>query len=343
MLAKRSSMPKLSVIIPTRNRLAMLMSAVSSIHNQCSNADLVEIIIVDNCSSDGTEDLGKALALSCDNIFYIREERMGLHHARHAGMSCSNSDLLCYIDDDSECIRGWCSALIDVFKDPLVALVGGNCLPVFWGMPPKWLQDLWSPLSNNVRVLSHLSIQEHPPGITLFDPYYVWGCNFAIRKDVLLSAGGFHPDGMPEELIHLRGDGETHVSKYVADNNLKCIFDSRVSVYHKVTPERMTISYFRKRGFNQGVSDSYTSLRKSPEAVQDGHQSLVLNLVPTLKSKLSASLRKTTELITRPSLTLNPAQAAFQEGYQQGFAYHQSIYTSDPKVRAWVHKETYFD
>jgi hypothetical protein len=40
--------------------------------------------------------------------------------------------------------------------------------------------------------------------------------------------------------------------------------------------------------------------------------------------------------------TLNAGMATFQEGYQEGFAYHQAVYAKDPDVRAWVHKENYF-
>jgi len=187
-----------------------------------------------------------------------------------------------------------------------------------------------------------LSIQENPEGIYEFDPYMVWGCNFSIRKDVLLAAGGFHPDGMPQELIRFRGDGETHVSKYVAENNLKCIFDSRASVYHKVTPERMTLGYFRKRGFNQGVSDSYTQLRNTRQAYPDKLPISHQMLIPRLKNKLRAAKNKTLGWAASPSSALNPALIALQEGYQEGFSYHQAIYESDPEVRAWVHKETYF-
>jgi hypothetical protein len=170
----------------------------------------------------------------------------------------------------------------------------------------------------------------------------VWGCNFVIRKDVLLSAGGFHPDGMPQELIRFRGDGETHVSKYIADNNLKCIYDSRASVYHKVTPERMTLGYLRKRGFNQGVSDSYTHLRNPPKAHPDSPPSSHQKLLPRLKNRLRAAKNKALAWTTPSPSALNPAQAAFQVGYKEGFAYHQNVYESDPEVRAWVHKETYF-
>ena len=149
---------------------------------------------------------------------------------------------------------------------------------------------------------------------------------------------------MPKHLIRFRGDGETYVSKYIISNNLKCMFDSRASVYHKVTPERMTLEYFRKRGFSQGVSNSYTYLRSLSE-VPLGGLSTIGRTGPAslLINKLRGVKRKTFQKVLPFSpWSINPAQEAFQEGYAEGFAFHHAVYDSDPEVTAWVHKETYF-
>jgi hypothetical protein len=65
--------------------------------------------------------------------------------------------------------------------------------------------------------------------------------------------------------------------------------------------------------------------------------------MPSLKNKLRAAKKKALGWSTPLPSALNPAQAAFQEGYQEGFAYHQAAYATDPEVRAWVHKVTYFE
>jgi hypothetical protein len=186
------------------------------------------------------------------------------------------------------------------------------------------------------RSLPWLSIQERPLGRYAISPYLVWGCNFAIRKDVLLAAGGFHPDGMPAELIRFRGDGETHVSRYVAENGLKCVFDSGASVYHKVTPERMTFEYLRRRGFNQGVSDSYAQLRGEVVSVAP-RRSMAYRLARWGWRTLSS-------LIPARSHAAGARRASqeFQAGHREGFAFHQAAYRDDPEVRAWVHRERYF-
>jgi len=93
-------------------------------------------------------------------------------------------------------------------------MAGGNNLPMFLETPPTWLTALWNrPTDLSGRALPALSMLELTGPPRNISPYYVWGCNFAIRKDVLIKAGGFHPDGMPKESIRFRGDGETHVSR----------------------------------------------------------------------------------------------------------------------------------
>jgi glycosyltransferase involved in cell wall biosynthesis len=332
----------ISVIIPTRNRVHMISSLLVSFGNQALDPECYEVIIVDNGSTDSTVSILKSLQALRTNTKVIIEPRPGLHYARHKGLLEASGSIVTYADDDIEPIPTWLAAINECFSDSKVSLLGGNNIPLFMGMPPDWLCLLWNGRNfDHAKAVSMLSIQEHPPGRYDFDPYMVWGCNFSIRKDVLLAAGGFHPDGMPQNLIRFRGDGETHVSKYVSENKLKCIFDSRATVYHKVTPERMTLGYFHKRGFNQGVSDSYTHLRNPPESSSSNQSCNPRELASAIKIKLRATKSKFFERFSLAEPTPNPGRTAFQEGYDEGFAYHQAVYTKDPEVRAWVHKENY--
>lgn len=334
----------ITVVVPTFNRAKLLASMLASLSWQILSNDRFEVLVIDNGSTDETSSVVRGCSSIAGNIRYLVEHEPGLHAGRHMGLREAKGEILVFADDDIEAMSTWLLAIEESFALPDTAMVGGNNLPIFIGTPPIWLYEMWIKESpDSSHALSSLSIQEQPEGQREFDPYMVWGCNFAIRKDVLLAAGGFHPDGMPQDLIRFRGDGETHVSKYVADNKLKCIFDSRASVYHKVTPERMTLGYFRKRGFNQGVSDSYTHLRNPPKAHPDTQPSSHRKLMPILKNKLRKAKSKALGSATPTPSALNPAQAAFQEGYEEGFAYHQDVYESDPEVRAWVHKENYFE
>lgn len=298
-----------------------------------------EVLVIDNGSTDETVLVVDEWSDRMSNLRYFHEPEPGLHAGRHRGMLESKGDVLVFADDDIEALPTWLSTIADGFTDPTLAMMGGNNLPLFMQPPPSWLDDLWNRRQHDgSRSLPWLSIQERPSGRYPISPYQIWGCNFAIRKKVLLAAGGFHPDGMPKELIRFRGDGETHVSRYVAERGLKCLFDSGASVYHKVTPERMTFEYFRQRGFNQGISDSYTQLR-GKSVTYDGKHSLASRVARWGRSNLRG-LQSRLSFIGETGE--QKALREFEAGHREGFAYHQAVYHEDPEIRAWVHRERYF-
>ncbi len=323
----------ISIIIPTRNRAEMLDSALASLTRQTLPAKYFEVLIVDNGSSDHTFAVAEEYSDKLNNLRYVFESELGLHAGRHRGMIEAKGDILVYCDDDIEALPSWLESIQDAFTDPNTVMVGGNNLPLFVGTPPVWLTRLWE--QSKIRMglaLPALSILELTGTIRSFSPYYVWGCNFSIRKNVLVAAGGFNPDGMPKDLIRFRGDGETHVSRFVQESGMKCVFHPGASVHHKVTPERMTFSYFYQRGFNQGVSDSYTTLRNNIVM-----PSTKIHLLRRIGSWGWSKFRSL--MITDPEV--KRALRELKAGHREGYAYHQQAYCEDPEVRDWVHQPTY--
>ena len=321
----------ISVIVPTRNRADLLSLAIQSLLSQSLDKDHFETLIVDNGSADHTEEVVKKYINQLPNLRYIYAPEPGLHVGRHRGMREAKGDVLVFADDDIEATPAWLESYHHLFLDSQVAMAGGNNFPLFVQPPPNWLKCLWERSNpEGGCALSILSILHLRGGLREFNPYMVWGCNFAIRKLALVEAGGFHPDLMPRELIQYQGDGETYISRYIVENDLKCMFHPGASIYHKVIPERMTHSYFRQRGYSQGVSDSYTALRDQDIAQQNPMLRAAVWVWHQLKDRvyLSAEARQ--------------ALNEFKQGHREGYAYHQECYKTDPEIRAWVHKADYF-
>jgi glycosyltransferase involved in cell wall biosynthesis len=87
-------MATVSVIIPTHARPDFLPRAVDSARQ--AGAD-VEIIVVDDASTDATPEVCKNLA----NIKYVRVERnQGVAGARNIGIFVSSSEYIAFLDDD---------------------------------------------------------------------------------------------------------------------------------------------------------------------------------------------------------------------------------------------------
>lgn len=329
----------ISVIIPSRNRAELLAYALESLTKQTLSNDEFEVLVIDNGSTDDTATTVQQFSEKLPNLRYFYEPEPGLHSGRHLGMLKSQGAILVFADDDIEAFPTWLASIQGAFLESDVAMVGGNNLPMFLNAPPLWLNNMWERSSiQNGRAFPWLSILELTGEKRELSPYLVWGCNFSIRKPILLAAGGFHPDGMPKELIRFRGDGETHVSRFVDQSDMKCIFHPGASVFHKVTPERMTIEYFRQRGFNQGVSDSYSALRGEVTITQKKDRNSLVNFVAYGRH----SIKRIIEFLQPRDSHEQRVLKELKLGYQEGYAYHQKMYLEDTEVRAWVHKPQYF-
>ena len=87
-------MPKVSVIIATRNRCALLPRAIESARRASSDA---EIVVVDDASEDPTREVLEGWA----DVRYIRaRRRLGIGGARNVGVIASSSEYITFLDDD---------------------------------------------------------------------------------------------------------------------------------------------------------------------------------------------------------------------------------------------------
>ncbi len=90
---------KVSVIIPTYNRAKFIPNAVKSIIDQ--NYNNIEIIVVDDGSTDNTDEVINALKKEHHNILYCRNERQkGPSGARNTGINKSTGDFISFLDSD---------------------------------------------------------------------------------------------------------------------------------------------------------------------------------------------------------------------------------------------------
>jgi glycosyltransferase involved in cell wall biosynthesis len=322
----------LSVIIPTRNRANLIEILLKSIINQTYPQNNFEVIIVDNGSTDRTKSVVESYKRDLPNLTYVYEPTPGLHVGRHAGLAISNGEILVYADDDIEAIPTWLEGIAESFKDPSVVFVGGNNLPRFDSPPPEWFEQLWenTPWGKIHRIFSLLNFGND---IKEISPYYVFGCNFSIRKNVLLEVGGFHPDGMPDELIRYRGDGETSVSEAISKRGLKTIFNPKASVYHWVPSNRMTFDYIQKMGFNQGISDSYKKIRKTRNlSFKDNFKSQIKYLKFLLIKKGNAILSRSTQPYDQ-----------YMFGWWKGYLFHHNEVRQDKALFKWITQKNYLN
>ena len=92
-------MIKLSVVIPTYNRLNQLKRVLTGLEDQtCSPADF-EVVVVSDGSSDGTNEFLQRAATPLQ-LVSVLQANQGVAAARNQGVAQAQGDLVLFIDDD---------------------------------------------------------------------------------------------------------------------------------------------------------------------------------------------------------------------------------------------------
>jgi glycosyltransferase involved in cell wall biosynthesis len=171
-----------SVYIPTRNRVATLRKAIESVLSQTHAA--VELIVVNDASTDGTEDFLRAKAALDGRMSYFSNlAPMGAPASRNIAIRSSTGTFVTGLDDDDEFLPCRLAAFIDYWK--LLTLAGTNpaCL---------YAQDIW--LNNGAESLvtrkrSSVSVTE------IFEYNYIGNQVFAPRSHFV--EAGLFDERMP--------------------------------------------------------------------------------------------------------------------------------------------------
>lgn len=87
-----------SVIIPVLNDAAHIASAIDSARQQ-SHTDL-EIIVIDDGSTDDTPQVVQSIAAQDSRIQYLRRDHKGPAAARNSGIEKSSGDFIAFLDSD---------------------------------------------------------------------------------------------------------------------------------------------------------------------------------------------------------------------------------------------------
>lgn len=117
-------MAKISVIIPAYNAETTLRTAVESILSQ--QVPELEIIIVNDGSTDGTHRLCHALASEYPCIHVITQKNAGICAARNRGMEAASGEYITFCDDDDLFWQGALRLLLQTAEDTRADLVRGG-------------------------------------------------------------------------------------------------------------------------------------------------------------------------------------------------------------------------
>lgn len=250
---------RVSIIIPTAgNRIGYLIDVLETAQSQDFPKSDFEIIVVDNSERKAVTKILEKEGLNKDDFFIcIREDKPGLHNARHAGARKARGEILVFIDDDIILPRKWLSAILEPFKDPKVGCSGGKVLPRWESTPPLWFDQFDK---------GYLSLLDYGETTHEIKDAGIWGCNMAVRKCSFFQVGGSNVDFYSEQkLIWYSGDGECGLEEKLLRAGYTIIYEPRAFVYHRIPASRLTPQYFYQRFFFTGIHKSYSRARALKE------------------------------------------------------------------------------
>ncbi|HQY52334.1 MAG TPA: glycosyltransferase family 2 protein [Ignavibacteria bacterium] len=272
---------RISVIIPTYNRVVTLGITIKSLIEQTYPDNLYEIIIADNNSSDNTKELVESIAKdSAVPVKYLFEKRPGAHFARNTAAQMSDSEYLYFTDDDMIADPDMLENILKVFDlDYNIAVTGGKVLPKWEFDPPEWLlkyfQDGTLSLINKPE---KLIITNHDFGI--------YSCHQAMLRSVFFECGGFNPDIEKDKLI---GNGETGLNIKILKKGYNFAYTADSVTRHIIPRSRMTQKYLNNRFSNQGICDGFTNFRKSEYSKKNLFRLIFNSHLPLLLKSFSDS------------------------------------------------------
>jgi glycosyltransferase involved in cell wall biosynthesis len=242
---------KLSAVIPTHNRPEVLRRCLESLQAQRIDPTALEVVVVDDGSTGDVWASVKAAASGPVTVRFVRQELAGLNAARNRGASLAGGDILAFLDDDTIISPGWASALIDCFSNHPCAGVGGRVELTLEASPEPWMIE-------RAYYLAQYDLGEEARWLTGDpahggDPLPV-GANCAIRRSEFDRLGGFRP-GLDRRGRSLVSNGDTEFFRRLRASGGRLRYEPAAQVLHRVPAERLTLRYFLRRRYAQGVSD----------------------------------------------------------------------------------------
>ncbi|MGD0015599.1 MAG: glycosyltransferase [Bryobacteraceae bacterium] len=166
-------LPYVSVVVPVRNSERTVEGTVQSLLALEYPQDRLELILVDNASTDGTAGI---LASHSDRLRCVCEPKRGASAARNRGLFEARHPVVAFTDADCVVARDWLHQLVVPLEDATVGVSGGRILAAH---PCNPVQEYGEWLHDQERAIQG------------FKPPYVISMNWASRRSVLLEAGGF--------------------------------------------------------------------------------------------------------------------------------------------------------
>jgi cellulose synthase/poly-beta-1,6-N-acetylglucosamine synthase-like glycosyltransferase len=206
-------LPTISVIIPAHNEENTIIRTIESVLNATYPHELLEIVVMDDGSTDLTYQMVERYRLLVDGKFkLVRQENAGKAHALNNGMRHhATGELMMCLDADSTLMPDALVNAASYFVDPRVVALSANVK-----IRPS------GKLFNLIQVFEYLVCYQMKRAQTIFNiEYIIGGIGSTFRRSALIEVGFYDTDTITEDIDLtmklLRLGGKKHRVIYGSD------------------------------------------------------------------------------------------------------------------------------
>ena len=189
-----------SIVVPTYNEEKLLPLCLDSIKKLDYPAEFVEVIVVDNGSTDTTRSLAEAAGAKV-----LRNDHLGVAGLRNLGAKQAAFEILAFIDAD-------CLVENDLLKKASIYFEADDIAA--WGAPPaipeqaSWVQKTWYLVRKKEKPVQEVEWLE--------------SMNLFVRKREFMAVGGFSESLVTCEDVDFSYRIRT-VGRIISDSDLKVV------------------------------------------------------------------------------------------------------------------------
>jgi GT2 family glycosyltransferase/glycosyltransferase involved in cell wall biosynthesis len=269
-------LPKVSVIVLTFNNLELTKACLASLMDESDYPNL-EIVIVDNASSDGSREYLTAVAAEHPDVrLILNEKNLGFAAGNNVGLAAATGDYLAVLNNDTVVTRGWVLTLVRHLQaDATIGLIG--------------------PMTNNIGnsakvATSYKSLADMPSeafSITLGRPGSHFALDTAAFFCVMMPRAVYEQCGPLDEEYGLGFFEDDDYCRRIEKNGLRVLCAEDVFVHHHLSAsfrklpsaerlalfERNRATYERKWG--AWMPHSYERAQRAPASERFAGQDCV--------------------------------------------------------------------
>lgn len=239
---------KLTVAICTYNRSAYLADTLRGLEAQRGEVAGVEVLVVNNNSSDATESLLRDWVWRgrC-GWSWVSEQMQGLSHARNRALRESGAPWVLYIDDDVFVAEDFLESWVGFIRRHEHMAGGGGPIEVHFdaGRPG------WFPMVLRQMLGYHAPYSAE---VRYRGSDYPHGGNMLVDREKALALGGFDPE-LGRKGAVLGGGEEKDLFARLRERGGEVWYNPGAGLRHRIGSERLSREYVLGQARGMGAGD----------------------------------------------------------------------------------------